>query len=101
MGEPQDVIKSMADMVSFLGGMPGVDVERLADSGAERVRKILSEGLAEASEGLSQKEVYDEMKALEDAALEDDTIDTDGIPEGEVRMRCQITLVERLMEEKQ
>jgi hypothetical protein len=101
MGEPQDVIKSMADIVSVFGGMPGVDAERLADSGAEKVRKTLSEGLAEVSEDLSQKEVYDEMKALEDTALEDGSIDTDGIPEGQVRMRCQVTLVERLMEEKQ
>ena len=101
MTDPTEAMRDVSSAAALLSGLPGVDEESMARQGANKMRKTLSEALAAVSDDHTQVEIYEQMKDMERKVIQDNEIDTDGLPDGQVRMRCQIVLVERLMEKTQ
>lgn len=93
-----ETMETMAKAASVLGKFPGLDKERVNNYGADKMRKTMSENLAKVVDDATQAEVYRDIKEVEDEMIQDSDVDTDGIAEGQVRMHCQMAIIERLIE---
>jgi len=100
MAEPEDTMRQMAQLSKILGGLPGVDGERIDRESAEKMRKTVAEGLSSVMDDYHEVDIHESIREHEDRMLSSDEVDTSDMTEGEARMLCQIAVVKGMMEEE-
>lgn len=101
MTDPTDTMRTMVKTAITLGNLPGVDKEDTINEGADRMRRTVAENLSDLFDDVGEVELEEAIKDAEDEVIRSDDLDTDGVPDGVVRMVCQEMLVEMLMEDDQ